>query len=915
MNWNHPLLATLFLWLMTWSLKAQENPVNADSICKHIERLAADEFMGRKSGTPGEEKAIHYIKTQYEAMGLKPAAGDSYFQQVHLANYTVEPPASIQVKKGQKTFQIEHQKDFLLASTYTQKEVSINGVELVFAGFGIYAPEIGWDDYKDVDVRGKIVVVLSDVPGEYTTDSTLWKGDPAANLYAKSFYKKNEAAARGAIGLLSIYKQSKQGLYTWESIANYVGKNDLTIKRASAEKQLRFSGVLTQAITKQLFQWSGRANYDFKEEALKPDFKPVHLGLKLDFQFSNSWEDLLTHNVVGVLPGTDLADEVIIYSAHWDHVGILPGAEGDSIRNGAVDNASGTAAILEIARAYKKRPNPPRRSILFLATGAEEMGLLGSVWYNAHPLFPIGKTVANFNMDAHFPYGKTTHIAGVVYGRSELDKYLDEAARLQGRTIVPNTLQNIAADIFFRSDHFPFTEVGVPAEFAVGMGEAMGHDNTVYQQKMAAYQHKYHQPSDEYDPTFNCEGIAQDAELIFRAGSLIDREGTFPQWDEKQPFARFRYEARHKSGYFHDVSPKNIPLMATQGRSMDAKPADIDQDGDLDLIVTGEWSYNLVLINDGRGKFADETMARLPLKRHDSEDIAIADFDGDSDLDLIFVSEDDEVNEYYLNDGRGYFEDHAHKLPVTGKSNAVVSFDINEDGYPDLVIGNNGVNYCLIKDATNNGWIESPDRIPASSKTTQDIEMGDFDGDGDLDLICGNEDDNEVWINDGKGFFKDETAARLPMEPSAWETREVDLGDVDGDGDLDLFLANVNFRQNKDAQNRLFFNDGKGFFRDKTATHLPAEKMHSVDGDFVDIDADGDLDIITGNSFGNSFACYLNDGKGNFVNATDKVLPPSVKGDGIDIEAADFNGDGIIDLYFCNFMGSDLLLLGLQRKR
>ena len=367
------------------------------------------------------------------------------------------------------------------------------------------------------------------------------------------------------------------------------------------------------------------------------------------------------------------------------------------------------------------------------------------------------------------------------------------------------------------------------------------------------------------------------------------------------------------NGVFEEVTLATMPL--TFDQTLGLALGDVDGDGDLDLIVTGEWSYNLVLINDGRGKFADETMARLPLKRHDSEDIAIADFDGDSDLDLIFVSEDDEVNEYYLNDGRGYFEDHAHKLPVTGKSNAVVSFDINEDGYPDLVIGNNGVNYCLIKDATNNGWIESPDRIPASSKTTQDIEMGDFDGDGDLDLICGNEDDNEVWINDGKGFFKDETAARLPMEPSAWETREVDLGDVDGDGDLDLFLANVNFRQNKDAQNRLFFNDGKGFFRDKTATHLPAEKMHSVDGDFVDIDADGDLDIITGNSFGNSFACYLNDGKGNFVNATDKVLPPSVKGDGIDIEAADFNGDGIIDLYFCNFMGSDLLLLGLQRKR
>lgn len=913
---------TRFLLLTVMSLtcivaNATNNPVNADNICKHIEILSSDEFMGRQSGTPGEEKAIHYIREQFKTVGLEPAVGDSYFQEVRLAKYTVMPPKEIEVKAAGQQFAIKHKEDFLLASNYAKPTIEIDHAALVFAGFGIHAPEIGWDDYKGVDVKGKVVVVLSDVPAEYTTDSTLWKGDPAANLYAKSFYKKNEAAARGAIGLISIFKHSKQGFYTWESISNYVGVEDLTIKRNLDDTQLKFSGVLSREAIEQLFTWAGKKGYDFQQEALKPDFKPLPLGLQLNFSFANTWEDIKTHNVAGLLPGTDLADEVIIYSAHWDHVGILPNAQGDSIRNGAVDNASGTAAIIEIARAYKNQATPSRRSILFLATGAEEMGLLGSVWYNAYPLFPRGKTVANFNMDAHFPYGKSTHIAGVVYGRSDLDKYLEEAARLQQRILFPNTEQNIAANIFFRSDHFPFAEVGIPSEFAVGMGEAMGHDNTIYQQKMAAYMPKYHQPSDEYEADFNCEGIAQDAELIFLVGSMIDREGAFPEWDPAQPFAKYRYNARYKSLYFHDVSATHIPIMATQGRSMDAKPVDIDNDGDLDLIVTGEWSYNLILINDGKGLFTDETVARLPLKRRDSEDIAIGDFDGDGDIDLVFVSEDDQVNEYYLNNGKGYFEDHSHQIPVTGKSNAVISFDVNNDGLLDLVIGNDGLNFCLLN-STHNKWIDSPDRIPPSLKTTQDLEVGDIDGDGDLDLICANEDDNEIWINDGQGYFTDQTSSRIILDAGVWETREADLGDADGDGDLDLFFANVNFRRDKDSQNRLFLNDGTGKFQDATSLNLPQEKMHSVDGDFVDFDQDGDLDIITGNGFGNSFEFYANDGKGKFTNVTSSVLPPSVKGDGIDIEAADFNGDGIIDLYLCNFLGSDLLLLGertgLNRK-
>lgn len=885
-----------------------------EAICHHIEVLASDEFEGRKPGTPGETKTIQYIKNQFEEIGLQPAAEDgTYFQKISLADFSTIAPSNLEIVGKKESLKWQLKKDFVIASQKAMELERIPATPFVFAGFGIYAPEIGWDDYKNVDVKGKIVIVLSGSPDEYTEDSTLWKGDPAANLYGQNFYKKNEAEARGALGLFTIYKQKPHVPWNWESLGNSYGQNKTAIKRELTERQLSFDGLITSQAINQLLNLAGLADFDFQKKALSTGFQAVELPVQTAFSFSNTWKDLPTYNVVGLLPGTSRADEAILYTAHWDHVGIGPAIAGDSIRNGAVDNASGTAAIIEIARAYKALPQPPKRSILFMATGAEEMGLLGAVWYARRPLFPLGKTVAALNMDSHFPYGKTKYVTGVVYGRSELDGYLEEAARLQGRVLIPNTEQNISQNIFFRSDHFPLAEVGVPSEFAVGFG---GIDSVAWDEKASNYMPKYHQPNDEYSPDDDCAGIWQDAELIFLTGQMLDREDFFPMWDKEQPFQRLREKAHFESKYFRDVTATHLPVMSLLGRSMDAEPADLDGDGDLDIVVANEHNFNILLINDGTGHFTEESQKRLPLKQHDSEDIAIADFDGDGDLDLVFVCEDDQVNEFYENDGKGFFKDISYKIPVTGTSNAVVSSDLNGDGSPDLLIGNapdrqgsGGQNFCLINDGNGNWKDETAQRLPVSTKATQDFELGDVDGDGDLDLFVANEDDSELLINDGNGFFKNETVARLPIEPGQWETREADFGDVDGDGDLDLFLANVNFRQTKDHQNRLFLNDGNGYFKDVTKDHLPVEKMHTVDGKFYDLDGDGDLDLITGNGFGNSYMAYFCE-SGFFKGDSNAVIPASVRGDGMDIEMADFNGDGVPDLYLCNFRGNDFLLFG-----
>jgi len=364
---------------------------------------------------------------------------------------------------------------------------------------------------------------------------------------------------------------------------------------------------------------------------------------------------------------------------------------------------------------------------------------------------------------------------------------------------------------------------------------------------------------------------------------------------------------------FQNASSTNLPPPALVGRSMDAGAADLDGDGDIDIVVAKEFGANVVLINDGAGRFTDGSAARLPLVVHDSEELALADFDRDGDVDVVFVSEDDLVNEYYLNDGRGFFTDAGARLPAAGESNAVQAADIDGDGDMDLLIGNAGQDFAMINDGAGTFADETGARLPADASITQDLALGDVDGDGDLDLVQGNEDGNKLLLNDGRGVFATAAAGRLPLPPAGEETRRASLGDVDGDGDLDLYLANVRFMRQRDPQDRLLLGDGAGRFTDATRDWLPVDAFNTVDGHLVDLDADGAPDLVRANAFGGGFEALLNDGRRRFVDRTAALFPPTLTGDGIDVESADFSGDGVLDLYLCNYSGPDRLLLGRVR--
>ncbi len=384
--------------------------------------------------------------------------------------------------------------------------------------------------------------------------------------------------------------------------------------------------------------------------------------------------------------------------------------------------------------------------------------------------------------------------------------------------------------------------------------------------------------------------------------------GTSPDPVESAP----RADTSAPTPRFVDRTAEALPPLVAS--CMDAAPVDVDDDGDLDLVLAQEFRENVLLLNDGQGTFSDAS-DQLPRTRRDSEDLAVGDIDGDDDPDVFIVSEDDRANELYLNDGAGNFTAASDQIPVEGVSNGVVAIPLNDDDRMDVVIGNAGANTALL------GGLPLVDvtaaRLPETTETTQDLEAGDVDGDGDLDLVVANEGDNVLWRNEDGVFTAEPDAIELREAPE--ESREAELGDVDGDGDLDLVFGNIRFLVGgADRANRLLLNDGTGRFT--TSAALPADDDDTFDVELLDLDADGDLELVTANldSLSGSpanrrYRVYDNDGKGVFTLATGAFFPDSARGNGFDIEGADFTGDGVIDVFLCSRGGQDRLLVGAAK--
>ena len=516
------------------SLKNAESVISTERMINYIKELGSDEYQGRKPFSEGEVKTINYIAQQYKEIGLDPINKKSYFQDVPLVEISLTAPQFLSLKSPDKIRKLTYGEDFVTFSRRIQDEIVLTESDLVFAGYGIVAPEYGWNDYKDLDVKGKTVIVLVNDPGFGSTDKSFFKGNEMT-YYGRWTYKFEEAARQGAEGILIIHQDRPAG-YPWSVVLNSASVPKL-YQQAKDNYQSRclVEGWITFDAAKQLFADADK-NLDTETQLAKQkEFTGFNLSTKLSVAFKNSAHFDVTHNVLGIIKGTDLADEYVFYSAHWDHLGIGPKMNGDSIYNGAVDNGTSLAWMLEIARAFKAMPHQPRRSIVFLAPSAEESGLNGSGFYVDNPIFPLNKTVANINNDLMLPYGRMKDVMITGYGQSDLEDIVRIEAEKQDRYILPDP--NPQSGMYYRSDHFSFARVGVPALFARGNNDSREKGIEYMSAKEKEWlSNNYHKPFDEYEEWWNLDGVAEDARLLFRVGWELANQDEFPKWKDGSEF-------------------------------------------------------------------------------------------------------------------------------------------------------------------------------------------------------------------------------------------------------------------------------------------------------------------------------------------------------------------------------------------
>ncbi len=533
------LLASAAIWAV-FAAPAMAADIAPAKIAEHVKVLSSDAYEGRAPATEGEKKTVAYIIEQYKAAGLQPG-GDlkdgqrAWTQDVPLARFETEGPVAVSVNLSGKTQTWTQGEEVALRAAQTGAErVTIKDAPIVFVGYGVTAPERNWDDFKGQDLKGKIALVLVNDP-----DFETGKGDfggKAMTYYGRWTYKFEEAARRGAAGFLVVH-ETDPASYGWATVKNS-NTNTLfdIIRDQPSQAHVPLEGWIQRDKAVELLKASGLDFEALKKQAQTRDFKPVELkGVTFSTDYAVDVQKIVSKNVVGLVPGAKRPDEMVIYSSHWDHLGVgLPDAKGDTIYNGAVDNADGIATMIEIGRAFAHNPKPDR-SVLFLAVTAEEKGLLGSEYYSANPLYPLAKTVANINMDALSPSGPAKDFTSSGNAASTLQDELIAVGKTQGRYYSPDPRPEAGG--FFRSDHFPFAKRGVPA-ISFGSGRDLVDGGTAAGDAFSkAYTaDRYHQPADEYDPSWNLEGIAQDGQLMLDLGRKLANSTDWPEWKAGSEF-------------------------------------------------------------------------------------------------------------------------------------------------------------------------------------------------------------------------------------------------------------------------------------------------------------------------------------------------------------------------------------------
>lgn len=513
--------------------QAALDSIRDEDLHDHIKTLASDEYEGRAPGTPGEEKTVNYLTEQFKRLGLKPGNPDgTYIQNVPLAGFTPQTSASFQA--GGKTLKLAPD-DYLARSLRYMPEVKVENSDMVFVGYGVVAPEYGWDDFKGVDVKGKTVVFLINDPAipdpndPSKLDETMFKGK-AMTYYGRWTYKFEIASEKGAAAAIIVHETGSAG-YPMAALASWRQENfdirtpDKNMNRIAVE------AWLADTKAKELFAAAGQDFAALKQAALRKDFKPVPLAAKANLTVKTKLREVESRNVIAKLEGSDpqLKNEYVVYTAHWDHMGRDPRLPGDQIFNGALDNAAGTAVLLELAEAFTKLPTPPQRSVLFLAVTAEEKGLLGAKYYANNPLYPLNKTLANINMDGFNQWGRSKDIVVIGYGNSTLDDLLAEAAAAQSRVVKPDAEPE--KGFFYRSDHFEFAKQGVPALYTEPGVDFVGQPAGYGMKKREEYTtNDYHKVSDELKPDWDLAGAIEDTQLLFQVGLRVTQTDQWPEW-------------------------------------------------------------------------------------------------------------------------------------------------------------------------------------------------------------------------------------------------------------------------------------------------------------------------------------------------------------------------------------------------